>query len=64
LCIKLVNYRDKYTEMHGQKNVIYIYIYIYIYMYKLCYTLYNVLSETEKKKHTTKWSFRLTYIHF
>jgi len=21
LCIKLVNYWDKYTEMHGQKNV-------------------------------------------
>ena len=21
LCIKLVNYRDKYTEMHGQQNV-------------------------------------------
>jgi len=20
LCIKLVNYRDKYTEMHGQQN--------------------------------------------
>jgi hypothetical protein len=21
LCIKLVNYRDKYTDMHGQQNV-------------------------------------------
>ena len=21
MCIKLVNYRDKYTEMHGQQNV-------------------------------------------
>jgi len=21
LCIKLVNYRDKYTEMHGQQSV-------------------------------------------
>jgi len=21
LCINLVNYRDKYTEMHGQQNV-------------------------------------------
>jgi len=21
LCIKLVKYRDKYTEMHGQQNV-------------------------------------------
>jgi len=21
LCIKLVNYRDKYTEMHGQQNI-------------------------------------------
>jgi len=21
LCIKLVNYRDKYTEMHGQQNL-------------------------------------------
>jgi len=21
LCIKLVNYQDKYTEMHGQQNI-------------------------------------------
>ena len=26
LCIKLVNYRDKYTEMHGQQNVKTIYL--------------------------------------
>ena len=32
LCIKLVNYWDKYTEMHGQQNV------------KISYKSYNQLQ--------------------
>jgi len=32
LCIKLVKYRDKYTEIHGQQNVKKKILYIYVRM--------------------------------
>ena len=44
LCIKLVKYRDKYTEMHGQQNIKKYIIYIYIIILALNTTGTSVLK--------------------
>jgi len=49
LCIKLVNYWDKYTEMHGQQNVK-IRCLCHSYVWRDAYSYYNLINKTLNSK--------------